>query len=138
MAEKEIKFEGEYIRGLGRRKESVAQARLYVRGKGRVFVNNKPMKEYFTTLVRQQSVMGPLTKIGMNETADVSVKVSGGGQTGQADATQLAIARALLKMDEELRATLKSEGFLSRDQRAKARKKPGLKKARRAPQWSKR
>ena len=138
MAEKEIKFEGEYIRGLGRRKESVAQARLYVRGKGRVFVNGKPMKEFFTTLVRQQSVMGPLMKIGMNETADVSLKVSGGGQTGQADASQLAIARALLKMDEELRATLKSEGFLSRDPRAKERKKPGLKKARRAPQWSKR
>ena len=138
MAEKEIKFEGEYIRGLGRRKESVAQARLYVRGKGRVFVNGKPMKEFFTTLVRQQSVMGPLMKIGMNETADVSLKVSGGGQTGQADASQLAIARALLKMDEELRATLKSEGFLSSDPRAKERKKPGLKKARRAPQWSKR
>jgi small subunit ribosomal protein S9 len=138
MAEKEITFEGEYIRGLGRRKASVAQARLYVRGKGRIFVNGKPMKEFFTTLVRQQTVLGPLTKIGMNETADVSVKVSGGGQTGQADATRLAIARALLSMDEDLRVSLKSEGFLHRDPRVKERKKPGLKKARRAPQWSKR
>ncbi|MEK7529776.1 MAG: 30S ribosomal protein S9 [Patescibacteria group bacterium] len=133
-----VTFEGTYVSAVGRRKTSVAQARVYRRGTGRVFVNGKALKSYFPTLLRYQTVLGPLEKSGMSVSADVSVKVVGGGQTGQADATRLAIARALVKIDEALRASLKSEGYLSRDARKTERKKPGLKKARRAPQWSKR
>lgn len=133
-----ITFEGTYVSAIGRRKTSVAQARIYRRGTGRVFVNGKTLKSYFPTLSRYQAVMGPLEKSGMAVSADVSVKVIGGGETGQADATRLAIARALVKIDDALRSSLKSEGYLSRDARKTERKKPGLKKARRAPQWSKR
>lgn len=133
-----VTFEGTYVSAIGRRKTSVAQARIYRRGSGRVFVNGRELKQYFGTLMRQQTAMGPLEKVGMAVSADVNVKVIGGGETGQADATRLAIARALVKIDDTLRSSLKSEGYLSRDARKTERKKPGLKKARRAPQWSKR
>ncbi|OGL71110.1 30S ribosomal protein S9 [Candidatus Uhrbacteria bacterium RIFCSPLOWO2_01_FULL_53_9] len=138
MKNDNVTFEGKYVSAVGRRKTSVAQARVYTRGTGKVVVNGRPVDVYFPTLLRRQTVMGPLEKTGMSVSADVSVKVLGGGETGQADATQLAIARALVKIDETLRSSLKSEGYLSRDARKVERKKPGLRKARRAPQWSKR
>lgn len=131
-------MKGKYVGAIGRRKSSIAQARVFLGGTGTITVNDLPMKSYFTTLMRQQKVLGPLEKAGMAQTTDVSVRVYGGGETGQADATCLAIARALVLVDAALRASLKSEGFLSRDARIKERKKPGLRKARRAPQWSKR
>ena len=138
MKNDSVTFEGKYVSAIGRRKTSVAQARVYQRGTGTVVVNGRSVDAYFPTLLRRQTVMGPLEKAGMSLSADVSVKVIGGGETGQADATQLAIARALVKIDDTLRSSLKSEGYLSRDARKVERKKPGLRKARRAPQWSKR
>ena len=122
-----VTFEGTYVSAVGRHKTSVAQARVYRRGTGRVFVNGKALKSYFPTLLRYQTVLGPLEKSGMSVSADVSVKVVGGGQTGQADATRLAIAHAV-KIDEALRASLKSEGYLSRDARKTERKNPDSKK----------
>lgn len=138
MTDNNYKFEDKYVGALGRRKTSVAQVRLYKRGKGNIFVNGKPMDAYFTKQAWRDRILAPLKKVGMAESTDISVKVLGGGISGQADAVRLGVSRALLKIDEELRASLKSEGFLSRDARKKERKKPGLKKARRAPQWSKR
>ncbi|NQV11797.1 30S ribosomal protein S9 [Candidatus Uhrbacteria bacterium] len=136
--EKTTTFTGEYVRGLGRRKASVAQVRVYKAGKGQFIVNGREMKDYFPVLEWQQRVTAALTTAGMAETADVTVRVLGGGVRAQADSVSLGVARALLKIDADLRASLKSEGLLSRDARVKERKKPGLKKARKAPQWSKR
>ncbi len=138
MIENKYKFEDKYVSAIGRRKTSVAQVRLYKRGKGKIFVNGHEIEGYFGKQAWRDRILAPLKKVGMAETSDISVKVLGGGISGQADAVRLGISRALLKIDEELRASLKSEGFLSRDARKKERKKPGLKKARRAPQWSKR
>lgn len=138
MADDKTTFSGEYLRGLGRRKRSIAQVRLYKAGRGQFLVNGREMKNYFPVLEWQQIVTAALTTAGMVETADVSVKVLGGGVRSQADAVSLGVARALLKVDADLRASLKAEGLLSRDARVTERKKPGLKKARKAPQWSKR
>ncbi|MBT5275001.1 30S ribosomal protein S9, partial [Candidatus Woesearchaeota archaeon] len=135
MADSKITFEGEYIRGLGRRKSAVAQVRVYKAGKGQFQINGREMKNYFPVLEWQQRVMAALTTAGMAETADVSVRVLGGGIAAQADSVSLGIARALIKIDADLRASLKAEGLLSRDARVKERKKPGLKKARKAAQW---
>ncbi len=138
MADTLVQFDGTYVHAIGRRKSSIAQAKVFKRGSGRIVVNDLDMQAYFTTAGRRLAVTSPLQKAGMFETADVSVSVYGGGKTGQAEATRLAIARALVKIDPDLRPALKSEGLLSRDARIKERKKPGLRKARRAPQWSKR
>jgi small subunit ribosomal protein S9 len=101
-------------------------------------VNDKPLKEYFTREVDQISIAGPFKVSGNEGRFAVSVKVQGGGVTGQADAVRLGIARALLKADPEYRKKLREYGFLTRDPRAKERKKPGLKRARKAPQYTKR
>lgn len=136
-----MQLDGKYFYAVGRRKTAVAQARIYpikdVK-KRQIIVNDRELKEYFKTTQHQYSFLAPLTKTGMDEKFSVTVLVRGGGQTGQAEASRLAIARALNKFDEGLRPTLKAEGFLLRDARKVERKKPGLKKARRAPQWSKR
>lgn len=130
--------ENKYVYGLGRRKTAIAQVRVYPKGSGKFTVNNREMADYFPAEMWQQRVLMALDRAGLKDVADVSVRTLGGGIRAQADAVSLGIARALVKMDEELRATLKPEGLLSRDQRKKERKKPGLKKARKAPQWSKR
>ena len=126
-----------YYYGLGRRKEAVATARLY-KGSGEMTVGTMTADEYFNnsslTLLLQQ----PITLAGHEDKLRVSLKVTGGGKRGQADAARLAIARALEEMDAALRTTLKKAGYLSRDPREKERKKPGLKRARKAPQFSKR
>ncbi|MEK7108475.1 MAG: 30S ribosomal protein S9 [Patescibacteria group bacterium] len=127
-----------YHYGLGRRKCAIAQVRVTPKGKGAFTVNGKPMTDYFPTNAWQSRLMEALKAVGMNETADVSARVLGGGVRSQADAVSLGIARALTKMEPELRATLKPHGLLTRDARVKERKKFGLKKARKAPQWSKR
>jgi small subunit ribosomal protein S9 len=125
------------MRGVGRRKAASARVRLQ-KGAGTVTVNGKPLQEYFPYFEWQESVLAPLKMIGKEKDLDVSVKVMGGGKKGQATAVQLGIARALVLWNEEFKKTLKSLGLLTRDARVKERKKPGLKKARRAPQWSKR
>ena len=127
---------GKYIATVGRRKSAIAQVRLYTNGKGLVTVNGQPYQKYLDTLETAATVEAIMDKAGQD--FDFSIKVSGGGRCGQADAIRHGIARALIIADPSLRPILKAEGWLSRDARIKERKKPGLKKARRAPQWSKR
>ncbi len=123
--------------GTGRRKEAVARVRLFP-GNGRIIINQRPIEEYFTREVLRTIVRQPLVLTNTNGKYDVIVNVHGGGTTGQAGAIRHGIARALLTVDEDLRKPLKQAGFLTRDPRMKERKKYGLKKARRAPQFSKR
>lgn len=129
----------QYYEGLGRRKEATARIRLHTGGTGKQFVvNDKPLAEYFSREVDQQQINKPLKVTGTEGRFDVTVKVSGGGVTGQAGAVKLGIARALLKADPDYRGVLRQHGLLTRDARAKERKKPGLKRARKAPQYTKR
>ena len=123
--------------GTGRRKKSVARVRL-VPGDGRVMINDRSLEEYFGLETLKVIVKQPLVLTDTASKFDVLCKVVGGGFTGQAGAIRHGISRALLKADDELRAVLKKAGFLTRDPRMKERKKYGLKKARRAPQFSKR
>lgn len=123
--------------GTGRRKKSVARVRL-VPGEGKVTINDRELDKYFGLETLKVIVKQPLTLTDTGSKFDVICKVIGGGYTGQAGAIRHGIARALLKVDEELRPVLKKAGFLTRDPRMKERKKYGLKKARRAPQFSKR
>jgi small subunit ribosomal protein S9 len=123
--------------GTGRRKKSVARVRL-VPGDGKIMINDRAIDEYFGLETLKVIVKQPLTLTETTSKFDVICKVVGGGYTGQAGAIRHGIARALLKADEEFRAVLKKAGFLTRDPRMKERKKYGLKKARRAPQFSKR
>lgn len=124
-------------RGTGRRKESVVQVRL-IPGDGKFTVNGKTLEEYFGREVLAGQIKKPLEVTGTLDRFDVIVKAEGGGISGQAGAIKLGIARALLEVDETFRAELKKEGFLTRDPREKERRKYGLKKARKAPQFSKR
>ena len=130
--------ENRYFYAVGRRKSASAQVRLYPEGTGRVVVNDKPINEYFSRQADIVTVANPLRAAGHEGTFDVSVLVTGGGVTGQAGAVSHGIARALLKYDEELRPTMRRGGFLTRDSRVKERKKPGLKRARKAKQYTKR
>jgi small subunit ribosomal protein S9 len=126
---------------VGRRKTAVAQVRIYPQDKAAesdLIINGKKMKEYFAILPLQNVFIAPLKTAGQMNKFRVSVLARGGGQRGQAEATRLGIARALVKYDPDLRKSLKDAGFLFRDPRIVERKKPGLKKARRAPQWQKR
>ena len=123
--------------GTGRRKSSIARVRL-VEGKGTITINGKNIDEYLGTDTLKVIVRQPLTVTNTVDKYDVICTVQGGGFTGQAGAIRLGIARALLEANSEYRPTLKSAGFLTRDPRMKERKKYGLKKARRAPQFSKR
>ena len=123
--------------GTGRRKESIARVRL-VAGKGNITVNGMELDKYFGTEILKVIVKQPLTVTNTLDKYDVICKVQGGGFTGQAGAIRHGIARALLQANEEYRPVLKSNGFLTRDPRMKERKKYGLKKARKAPQFSKR
>ncbi len=126
-----------YYYGTGRRKKSVARIRL-VPGEGKITINDRSLDEYFGLETLKVIVKQPLTLTDTLTKFDVICKVIGGGFTGQAGAIRHGISRALLKADEELRPALKKAGFLTRDPRMKERKKYGLKKARRAPQFSKR
>ena len=127
-----------YYEGIGRRKESTARVRL-MSGAGAFVVNQKKIEEYFTRLGDQQSVMLPLVVTGENQsTYDISVLVKGGGVSGQTDAVRLGLARALAKLNPEYISPLRKMGLLTRDPRIKERKKPGLKRARKAPTYTKR
>ncbi len=121
----------------GRRKEAIARVRL-VPGTGAMTLNGRPLEEYFPTRAHRMIVGAPLRTAGREKDLDVVARIEGGGVAGQAGALRLGIARALIEMDPELRPALKKEGFLSRDAREKERRKYGLKKARKAPQFSKR
>jgi small subunit ribosomal protein S9 len=125
------------VLAVGRRKESVARVRL-VAGEGNITVNDREMREYFGRRVLQQAVLAPLKAVDAQARYDVAIRVAGGGVTGQAGAAVQGIARALVRAEPERRSDLKNVGFLTRDARAKERKKPGLKRARKAPQYTKR
>lgn len=128
----------QYYEGIGRRKSASARVRLFPGGTGKVTINDKDGAEYLPRVGDYDIFMGPLTHIGQDKHYDISVHVNGGGISGQRDAILLGIARALQKIDPDLRGSLKKEGFLSRDARVKERKKPGLKRARKAPTYTKR
>jgi len=127
-----------YLYAVGRRKKSVARVRLFKKGKGKILINEKETDKYFPTSELRKIVQQPLEAIGKLKEFNFSIKVAGGGIHGQAEACRHGIARALLVFDKDLRPTLKPLGYLRRDPRRKERKKPGLKRARRAPQWAKR
>ncbi|HUC87420.1 MAG TPA: 30S ribosomal protein S9, partial [Candidatus Saccharimonadales bacterium] len=122
---------------LGRRKQAIVTARLY-KGGGEIMVGDKTAEDYFNNEALTQLLAQPIILAGQDKKLRITLKASGGGKRGQADAARLAIARALKVMNEELHPTLKKAGYLTRDPREKERKKPGLKRARKAPQFSKR
>ncbi len=121
----------------GRRKEAVARVRL-VPGTGGFRLNGRTLEEYFPTRAHRMAVTAPLRLVGREKEFDVMAKIEGGGVSGQAGALRLGIARALIELEPDLRPSLKKEGYLTRDAREKERRKYGLKKARKAPQFSKR
>ena len=127
-----------YVYGTGRRKSSVARVHLIPGGSGRITINGREIDDYFGLETLKLIVRQPLNTVNVTDKVDIDCTVSGGGVSGQAGAIRHGIARALLLMDESFRAPLKAAGFLTRDPRMKERKKYGLKKARRAPQFSKR
>ena len=127
-----------YIFCIGRRKRAVARVFMYKEGKGEIEVNGKPMEKYFATEILQDMVRGALVQSPFQKSVRVVAQVHGGGLSGQAEAIRLGTARAILTLDETLRATFRARGLVTRDPREKERKKPGLKRARRGPQWAKR
>ncbi len=122
----------------GRRKKATARVYLRPTGKGRFFINGKRWDVFFTTPVQKNLIMEPLSKSGLEGLADVKAKVEGGGITGQAGAVRLGLARAIVSIKEDLRTLFKREKLLTRDPRAKERKKYGQKGARKSFQWTKR
>jgi small subunit ribosomal protein S9 len=126
-----------YAAGTGRRKEAIARVRI-LPGSGQWTINGRTLDVYFPNKVHQQLVNEPFVTLGAENQFDVVARISGGGVTGQAGALRLGVTRALTLVDPENRPTLKKAGFLTRDARVKERKKYGLKKARKAPQYSKR
>ena len=128
----------EYFYAHGKRKTSVANVRLYPGGEGTIQINGKPAKEYFTVGTQLATIKEPLKEVNMQNDFTLSIVVQGGGNTGQAQAIRHGVAKALVEFDPLLRAVLKKKGLLTRDARKVERKKPGLKKARRSPQWAKR
>jgi small subunit ribosomal protein S9 len=131
-------LDGAYHYAVGKRKRAVARVRLYLKGSGKSFVNDRELKEYFPTDFAQQVIASPLKMTDMLKTFDITAKVVGGGPSSQSEAVRHGISKALLLHDPALRSVLKPAGYLTRDSRIKERKKYGLKRARRAPQFSKR
>lgn len=128
----------QYFEGVGRRKESTARVRV-MNGEGRFIVNDKDGEVYFPRLGDLEAILAPLSAAGEDRAKyDITVLVKGGGTSGQTDAVQLGLARALVKMNEDWRSAMRKGGFLTRDARVKERKKPGLKGARKAPTYTKR
>jgi small subunit ribosomal protein S9 len=127
-----------YYEGVGRRKAATARVRIYPGGDGNIVINDRPVDDYFSRMMDVIHLREALEVTNTQDSYDISVLVTGGGIKGQAGAIRLGIARALLEADPELRPPLRRGGFLTRDARVKERKKPGLKKARKAPQYTKR
>lgn len=128
----------QYYEGIGRRKAASARVRLFPGGTGSIVINDKEALDYLPRYGDVEMLVEPLKAIGQENYYDITVHVQGGGITGQRDAIMLGVARALLKIDPDLRAQMRQAGFLTRDARVKERKKPGLKRARKAPTYTKR
>jgi small subunit ribosomal protein S9 len=128
---------GKYIKAIGRRKTASAQVRLFLEGTGKVIVNGRPIEKYFD-VDRAAIAVQPLKLTSIGKDNDVSVLCKGGGVNSQAEAMRHGLARVLILLDPELNGAIRAKGWMTRDSRKVERKKPGLKKARRAPQWSKR
>jgi len=137
-AQPKTKKKNNYYYANGKRKSAIARIRVIPGGKGEIIINEKPIKEFCKVKTQEDCIMAPLELCGLNGKVDVQVKVYGGGYNAQAEAIRHGISRALIDYDEMLRASLKKAGFITRDSRIKERKKYGLKRARRAPQFSKR
>lgn len=137
-ADDQIKLKGKYISAIGRRKTATAQIRLYRGGNGAMIINGLKASQYFKEEELFSIINQPLKLTGLIKDFNITIIIFGGGRKSQAEAVRHGIARALLEVNPELRASLKVKGWLERDARKKERKKPGLKKARRAPQWAKR
>ena len=131
------KFKGRFFYANGKRKTSIARVHLYENGKGDIFINNHPINEYFYGILIS-NVKSPLKIVDLQKRFDISANVKGGGVSSQSDAVRHGIAKALIQFDPSLRTALKKAGFITRDARVKERKKFGLHRARRAPQWAKR
>ncbi len=127
----------QYIYSVGKRKTAIARVKLFQGGNGEVKVNDKAAKQYFTAL-QIENLFAPLVLTGQKGSFDIEARLTGGGKSAQSDAIRHGISRALLLVNPEFRTELKRAGFLRRDSRTKERKKPGLHRARRAPQFSKR
>jgi small subunit ribosomal protein S9 len=128
----------QYYEGIGRRKESTARVRI-ASGSGVFTVNQKTLEDYFGRTGDVETIVAPLAAVGENRSnLDITATVNGGGTTGQTDAVMMGVARALLLMNPDSRSVLRKGGFLTRDARVKERKKPGLKRARKAPTYTKR
>ncbi|HMB26080.1 MAG TPA: 30S ribosomal protein S9 [Patescibacteria group bacterium] len=136
--QEKISDKQEYLYGVGRRKTAVAQVRVYKKGEGKLTVDNKDVKEVFPTPELQSKINDPLKMVGQEDKLDVTVKVKGGGKNAQAEAIRHGISRALLLLNPNFKKPLKKAGYITRDDRKKERKKPGLKRARKSPQWKKR
>ncbi len=128
----------QYYEGIGRRKQSSARVRLFPGGTGNFIINDKDAPDYAPRAGDVDAMLEPLRLVGQEKSCDISVHVAGGGVSGQRDAIKLGVSRALLKIDPDMRSALKAEGLLTRDARVKERKKPGLKRARKAPTYTKR
>ena len=128
----------QYHEGIGRRKTATARVRIWLGGNGSVIINDKPGNEFLPREGDLDIALAPLRAVGQEAAYNVTVRVNGGGTSGQRDAIQLGLARALLKVEPEWRNMLRQGEYLSRDPRIKERKKPGLKRARKAPTYTKR
>lgn len=128
----------QYYEGIGRRKAASARVRLFPGGTGNLLINDKDGRDYLPRAGDVEILLEPLAEVGQDGTYDITVHVNGGGISGQRDAIQLGISRALLKIDPDLRPRLKAGKYITRDARVKERKKPGLKRARKAPTYTKR
>jgi small subunit ribosomal protein S9 len=127
-----------YFQSTGRRKTAVANVKIFLDDGGKILINGKELKEYFSYPFLQNIVLSPLEIVKLQNKFKILVEVKGGGKNSQAEAIRHGIARALVKFNSDFKRKLKKAGFLKRDPRMKERKKPGLKRARRAPQWQKR
>jgi len=127
-----------YLYAIGRRKEAIATVKLFKNGKGEITINKKKYTDYFRTFELEQIISAPLKSVGQADKVDIEARVLGGGLVGQAEAVRLGISRALVQLNINFKKNLRKAGFLTRDPRVKERKKYGLRRARRAPQWQKR
>lgn len=127
-----------YLYAVGKRKSGIARVRVYKNGKGMITINGKDYKQYFPIFEYQEIVSAPLKSVGQSDKLDIEVRVRGGGKRGQSEAVRHGISRALVNLNPNFKKNLRRAGFLTRDARVKERKKYGLKRARRAPQWQKR
>ena len=128
----------QYFEGIGRRKRATARVRMFPGGAGNITVNDKQVDDYFPRAGDTGVLREPLRTVDLDSTVDITVHVQGGGVTGQRDAVRMGIARAIVKYDEQMQPSMRTGGFLTRDPREKERKKPGLKRARKAPTYTKR